>query len=405
VRTIKIMLRLLTMRPTSVMNVIIPLCISLFVAMTSCTSSFPFFNRVTSTPSITLTPTHSTTASFTPSLTPTSTYTPSPSPPFKQPPDTLTLSGFNHEYQRMNNCGPVTASIALSYFDIYKPQKVTAAYLRSTKTDDKNVPPEQIQEYIESLGLSTALRVNGSIDLVKTLLANNALVITHQMLNTKEDIAHYRVIKGYTPNQLISSDSYYNPNHKMSSSDFNKMWKPLNYRYIVVYRKKDQQTVKAILGRDWDITYNREHDLDSHLQEAEEGNDNAYTWLNIGEDYTALERFQNAVDAWEKAESMGLPARTLWYILWPFTSYNAIGEHQKVITMVNSITRNSTNKHPADLMMERAKAYWELGQQDKALKEIKNAIYWEPNYTPAKEILEQFEQALEQEKAVEREDT
>ena len=53
-----------------------------------------------------------------PSVGLTATFTPNPTPTLSSTPipESLQLTGFRHEYQGWNNCGPATLSMALSYW-------------------------------------------------------------------------------------------------------------------------------------------------------------------------------------------------------------------------------------------------------------------------------------------------
>ena len=64
-------------------------------------------------------------------------------------PASASLSGIRHEYQQFNNCAPASLSMVMSYWGWTGSQFETRAYLRpSFETDDKNVNPFEIVDYV-----------------------------------------------------------------------------------------------------------------------------------------------------------------------------------------------------------------------------------------------------------------
>ncbi len=119
---------------------------------------------------------------------PTSTPTPSPTPPPSPTaiPTQALLSGLRHEYQQMNNCGPTTLAMALSYWGWQGDQRDTRRYLRPNfaTVDDKNVSPAEMAAYVEKFTTLKALvRVGGDIDLLKRLIAGGFPVVVEKVSN------------------------------------------------------------------------------------------------------------------------------------------------------------------------------------------------------------------------------
>nr|WP_290669162.1 C39 family peptidase [Ardenticatena sp.] len=84
-------------------------------------------------------------------------------------PAQVMLSGVRHEYQRWNNCGPVTIGMALSFFGRFDTQDQTAPTLKPNP-DDKNVSPEELATYAKRIGFVAHVGVAGDIALLKRLL-------------------------------------------------------------------------------------------------------------------------------------------------------------------------------------------------------------------------------------------
>jgi hypothetical protein len=71
------------------------------------------------------------------------------------------LTGFKHEYQTWNNCGPTTLSMALSFWDWEGNQQPFAAFTKPNSRD-KNVMPYELTDFVEEKTKLMALsRVGG----------------------------------------------------------------------------------------------------------------------------------------------------------------------------------------------------------------------------------------------------
>ena len=64
-------------------------------------------------------------------------------------PSTVTLSGFNFEYQGWNNCGPATLTNALTHFG-YSDDQLRAANWLKPNHEDKNVTPQEMVNFVNS---------------------------------------------------------------------------------------------------------------------------------------------------------------------------------------------------------------------------------------------------------------
>ena len=107
-----------------------------------------------------------------PGPTETPTVSPSPTPQPTPIPGVVRLTGVTHEYQQMNNCGPATLSMALSYWGWSGDQRDTRAVLRPnfSSFDDKNVSPYEMAEFVEEQTEFRAfVRIGGEIDTIKRL--------------------------------------------------------------------------------------------------------------------------------------------------------------------------------------------------------------------------------------------
>ncbi len=122
----------------------------------------------TSTPTaITATPT---------SMGPTASPMPSPTPTLSPTPlpVSVRLEGVKYEDQhgRYNFCGPANLSMALTYWGWDGNRDTVGEYVK-TNTDDKNVMPYELQDFVltQPDGYGALIRYGGDIDLLKMLVA------------------------------------------------------------------------------------------------------------------------------------------------------------------------------------------------------------------------------------------
>lgn len=138
-------------------------------------------------PTATVTPLPALTQTAVPS--PTASLVPTPIPA------SVSLSGIRHEYQQFNNCAPASLSMVMSYWGWAGSQFETRAYLRpSFETDDKNVNPFEIVDYVEkNTEYDAVWRVGGDLPLLKRLLAAGFPVLIEKGLDPHDDswLGHY----------------------------------------------------------------------------------------------------------------------------------------------------------------------------------------------------------------------
>jgi hypothetical protein len=91
------------------------------------------------------------TATATPTAAPTlaATFTPTPAPTVALTPlaERVFLAPMTHEYQKLNNCGPVALAIALSYYGVERTQFEIAPLVKGYDKD-RSVSPEEMVAYL-----------------------------------------------------------------------------------------------------------------------------------------------------------------------------------------------------------------------------------------------------------------
>lgn len=337
-------------------------------------------------------PTATVTPAATPTLaaacTPTPTLTPTPTVALTPPAERVFLAPMTHEYQKLNNCGPVALAIALSYYGVKRTQFDIAPLVKGYDKD-KNVSPEEMVAYLTEVGLQGKARLNGDTAVLMALVSNGIPVIVGQWLERPHDgvlVGHYRVVRGYDQGTevIIVNDPYKGPEVRFSYALFDERWRPFNRCYIPVYLPQQEAVVRAILGTDWQDEAMVQRALASAHREVEEIGDN-YAWFNLGDDYLAIGEYGKAADAYGRALEMGFPSHFLWYHYGPLEAYNALGEYQKVLSLSEEVLAQAPDVE--EIRYQRGLAYLGLGEVEKAKTEFELAVQYNPNYTMAIQAL------------------
>lgn len=306
---------------------------------------------------------------------------------YQLPPDFVVLPAAKWVPQSFNNCGPATTSMVLQYFGYSVSQEETKSALR-TNPDDKNVFTYEISDYLrENYNIESKLLYNGNAQTLKTLIANGIYVVVEDWLHSNEDIGHVTILRGFDDKKavFIADDSYLGTNIKYPYEEFDKtQWKPFNREYLPVYKPEQKALVETIIGENWDEKTMFENAVEKNLADTLKDPEDMYAWFNLGTSYHALGKFQEAKDAFEKSKEIGWPKRMLWYQIQPIQTYNALGQFNQAIQLANlGIIGNDSF---SELHLEKAIAYKGLGDTGKAHEEIEKALYYNPNYSEAKEF-------------------
>src|SRR5512138_2027617 len=217
----------------------------------------------TSTPTLPAGPTGTPLPSATPTLIPTPI------------PESITLNGIRHEYQKFNNCAPASLSMVLSYWGWEGDQIGARAYLRPNfEVDDKNVNAFEIVDFVETqTDLDAVWRVGGDLPLLKRLLAAGFPVLIEKGLepHVKDWMGHYQVISGYNDakGKFLVYDSYEGPPeaYGVPYDTIGQWWRHFDFIYVVIYPPERAAEVQAILGPNSDPQFNFQYAADLALQE------------------------------------------------------------------------------------------------------------------------------------------
>jgi len=229
-----------------------------------------------------------------------------------------------HEYQRMNNCGPVTAKMVLSLEGIRVTQPQAAAALKENNLD-RNVSVNEVARYLERFGLQTVHRWAGNPALIRKLLAAGVPVIVRQQMKLTDDIGHYRVAYASDSSGITFGDSYLGPSVRLLDNTLERLWKAYGGEFLVVYRPRQQAAVKKAMGDDWNPYLNlAKLERISRAQIVLSPND-ALAYWSLGRSRLLRGSAKTAAAAFLKADQLGLPAKHYWYQQEALTAWNRVG--------------------------------------------------------------------------------
>ncbi len=316
--------------------------------------------------------------------------TPTPLPSI---PPTRLIQNDYHVFQSFNNCAPAALSMALSYYDVHVSQEALADSLRPYHNsigdnDDKSTPAPELAAEAEKYGLVTYFRADGDMDTIKQFIANDIPVVARTLFKKDEDYAHYRVVKGYDDvnQEIIQDDGYDGKNLRMSYDDWNRMWKPFNYAYLVILPPEKKAIAERILGDELDAKVAWEHAVStSKMQLALNPND-IEAQFNLSVALYYIGDNEGAVREFEKVEPR-LGQHVIWYQIEPIQAYFNVGNYSKVFSLADSIL-NNRNRAFTELYLLRGKVFEMQGKIAQAKLEYQNAVLYNRNSKEAKEAYE-----------------
>ncbi|WP_240741783.1 C39 family peptidase [Deinococcus sp. KSM4-11] len=322
--------------------------------------------------------------------------TPASTPPV---PTHATISGIRHEYQRMNNCGPVTIGMALNRWGSQLTQYDIAPKLKPS-VGDVNVSPDELARYARSRGMDVHLARGGDRTLLRGLLAAGFPVIVETWFITHDSggMGHYRLLTGYddAAQQFSALDSYLGP-LKLDYTTFDGMWRAFGRTFLVVTPLEKTAQMRAVLGSHADPATARTEALRVAQAEADRIGD-AMSYSNLGQARLdqgdaigAARAFDQALaaqpdrtldptrPAWVQG---GLPWRTLWYEFGPLEAYTRTGQYGKVLALTGAVLRSVPRHEEAHYW--RARALAGLGRSAEAQAEYRAALRLRPEFAAAR---------------------
>lgn len=317
-------------------------------------------------------------------------------------PPSYQLTGITHIYQGWNNCGPATLTMGLTYFGTVPADQYPAANWLKPNSEDKNVSPWQMVEYVNTQldGTTRALlRQGGTLDLLKVLISNNFPVLIEAGYDPPGRglgwMGHYLLMTGYdeAAQHFITMDSYDGPNMAYTYEHVNEYWRHFNRVYIVLYDIRREAELLALLGPDADERTNILRALEAARAEAIATPTDPFAWFNMGTNFVALGMYQEAATAYDQARNLGLPWRMMWYQFGPFEAYLNVGRYNDVILLAQANLNDGGGQYVEETFYYAGLARAAMGETARAIDNFNGAIAFNPNFTPAREARAQLQGA------------
>jgi len=322
------------------------------------------------------------------------TPTPPPGRVFLEPPAI--------EKQDWNNCGPATLSMYLHFYGWDGDQYTISEQVKPLR-EDRNVNVDEMVNFVlGNVGwLDTGYRVGGSIDLLRRFIAAGIPIMIEESFILREEqnywpdddnwTGHYLLLTGYDDQAQVFfvQNSYANPakiepvvpNQVKTYQEIDSNWQAFNRVFIMIYRPEQEQTVKDLLGSDWNPDTNRENALSTAQAEAEADSQNSFAWFNVGSNLVYFENYEGAVQAYDNARNLGLPQRMLRYQFGTFLAYFHSGRIEDLLALTSyalDITPNSEEAH-----LWHGWGLYRQGDTAGAIQHFNQALDARPGYTDA----------------------
>jgi len=302
------------------------------------------------------------------------------------------IVGFRHEQQDWNNCGPATLTMALSYFGWTRDQQYARGFLRPNR-EDKNVSPEEMADFVNTrTQVRAVVRMGGSLDVLKALIANSFPVIVERgiMFEAYDWVGHYQLLVAYddTQRSFYAFDSFLGTGPAqlgvpVTYQDLDEGWRAFNRTFLVVYNPADEAFLQAVLGELYDPRSAAQAAFEKAQAEAQVNRQDGFAWFNMGTSLVALGEYEQAARAFDLARQLELPWRMLWYQFGPFEAYYNTRRYDDVMSLAQ------TNLNSASELEEsyywRGRVYEAQGNRAQAIAEYNRALSYNGNFVAARE--------------------
>ena len=202
-----------------------------------------------------------------------------------------------------------------------------------------------------------------------------------------DEMGHYRLLTGYdeAAQQFVTHDAYQGPDYPVPYAEMEAHWRVFNRAYVVVAEAGRAAELAALIGKGMEAEPMYRSALVVALAKVAEDPEDRYAWFNAGTNYVGLGQHAEAAAAYDRARSLHLPWRMLWYQPGPFEAYLRVGRYQDVIDLANAnlrVAKNLEESYYYHALARRA-----LGDEDGARADLRQALRYNPNFAPAAEAL------------------
>lgn len=315
-----------------------------------------------------------------------------PTPTSTPIPERVILISPAYEKQDINNCGPATLAMYLRYYG-WEGDQFTISDLIKPIPQDRNVNVEELDHYVRNYAgwLHTIYRVGGDIELLKELIAAGIPVMIEESFTFEESYwpnddkwaGHYYLLNGYDDQRqsFFGQDSFYGGDRWVEYEKLQIQWQSFNYVYTIVFLPGQEETVRLILGENWDREINRQNALDKARMETEEDPGNVFAWFNLGSNLVYFGEYQDATLAYDRAREIGWPQRMLRYQFSPFMAYFHSLRTEDLMTLVNYALDRTPNSEEA--LLWKGWGLYRTGNKQEAMDSFLAALEAQPGYEDA----------------------
>ena len=284
-------------------------------------------------------------------------------------------------------------TIGLTYFGYEHNQRRAVEFLKPN-IEDTNVSPEQMVQFVNQvasaeIGTRALYRVGGTPELLKELVANDFPVIVERGIQVEDSgwMGHYSLIVSYDDslNEYRIFDSYFGYNggegRPYDQDSIEEGWQAFNYTFIVLYEPARDADLSDILGDYANPITAAEIALEIAREQAADDPEDKWAWFNMGTSFTLLNNYQDAVIAYDRARTLNLPFRMMWYQFGPYIAYYQMGRFDDVLAI--ALASERTTPHVEETYYYRGLVYAAQGRADSAIFQFDKALSYNPNFTDA----------------------
>ncbi|MBN2044522.1 MAG: C39 family peptidase [Anaerolineales bacterium] len=316
------------------------------------------------------------------------TPTPLPASAYLEPPE--------WERQDINGCGPATLSMYLRYYGWDGDQDSIDEVIKPIPAD-RNVNVEELDYFVRVYAgwLNVLYRVGGDTDTLKALIAAGIPVMIEEGDELEEEFwpnddmwaGHFLLLTGYDDAQssFYAQDSFRQADRLVSYEKTDQRWKYFNRVYLVIFLPHQEETVRQILGADWDVDFNRQKALETAQAEIDTDPQDGLAWFNLGSNLVYFERYAEAAEAYDQARIHGLPQRMLRYQFGPYHAYYHTGRYEELLSISNYTLQISGNASEEALLW-KGWALYHLGDSPGAIEAFRDS-YWANTKDPLGQAL------------------
>ncbi len=300
------------------------------------------------------------------------------------------LPDTTHVWQKWNNCGPSAILMAASAFGLYLDQMEVAAALKPDR-EDTNVTPDELAAFAKARGLLAVVRYGGDRVVAGKLLRSGVPVVAEQWIDVegRGEMGHYRTVTGFDDPaaEFVVQDSYYGPRRRYSYDDFEAMWRPFLGAYVVVYLPGQQALVESALGADIDDAAMWRRVLTTSEGWVARQPSEAWAWFAFGEALSHNARHEEAVVAFQRAISIGLPTRAFWYQFGYYRSLSALERYEDLVAHAEATIATMSGENLEESHYWRGVGLRGLEREAEAQASFTRALEFNPLFRPAAEAL------------------